>query len=201
SDAQVAAKGVTLTGGQWVHIVARYDGTTRALYLNGQLLVQDSAGANGGTNANFAIGVTNNFSEFFSGLLDDVAIWNEALSVPEIQNLAAGGSPLSGPRITSFSADKATAYEGESVQLSWAVDTSQITGSYSFAIMRGTTTLTSGTAVSGTHQTAIPDLVGSAQNITYTFTATETGGDNVTRSAHVRIAAAPRGAAAAPATR
>src|SRR5687768_3332737 len=36
SDAQVTAKGVTLTSG-WNHIVAVYNGSLRALYLNGQL--------------------------------------------------------------------------------------------------------------------------------------------------------------------
>jgi hypothetical protein len=46
SDAQVTAKGVTLLGGQWVHVATVYNGTTRAIYLNGQLLVSDTPGIN-----------------------------------------------------------------------------------------------------------------------------------------------------------
>lgn len=189
SDAQVTAKGVTLTSG-WNHIVAVYNGTTRALYINGQLLVSDSPGANGAVNTNFRIGSTNN-GEFFNGILDDVAIWNNAITTQEITALAAGGSPLSGPQITSFVADKTTAFEGEAVQLSWTINTTQMTGSLSVSIARGATQLFTGTVASGNFSTTIPDLAGTPQQVTYTLTATEVGGNNVSRTSQLNVAADP----------
>ena len=196
SDAQVTAKGVTLTSG-WNHIVAVYNGSLRALYLNGQLLVSDTPGANGATNNNFRIGSTNN-GEFFNGILDDVAIWNHAITTQEITALAAGGSPLNGPQITSFTADKTTAFENEAVQLSWTINTSQMTGTLNVTIARGATQLFTGTAATGNFSTTIPDLAASAQQITYTLTATEVGGNNVSRSATVNVAADPGIPAATP---
>lgn len=176
--------------GQWHHIVAVYNGTTRAMWYDGTLLVQDSPGANGSTSANFAIGRTNN-GEFFQGTLDDVAVWNHALTNSEIIALASAGSPIGGPFITSFTSNKATAFEGENVQLSWVVDASRVTGTFSYSIKRGATEITTGTAATGNFTTVIPDLVGTAQNVVYTFSAIETGGSNITRTADVTVPANP----------
>jgi hypothetical protein len=176
--------------GQWHHVVAVYNGTTRAIWYDGALIVQDSPGLNASSSGNFAIGRTNN-AEYFQGTLDDVAVWNNALTNAQIQALAAGGSPTNGPLITSFTSNKATAFEGENVQLSWAVDTSRVTGTFSYTIRRGAAQITSGTAASGNFQTAIPDLEGNAQNLVYTFSAIETGGNNVTRTADVTVSADP----------
>ncbi len=93
SDGQVAGKGVNLDEGAWHHIVARYDGVDRELWLNGELLVSDIPGANNSTAANFRIGSTNN-GEYFDGTLDDVAIWDVALEDSEVMALANGTSPL-----------------------------------------------------------------------------------------------------------
>ncbi|MDB6172805.1 MAG: hypothetical protein JWL59_2116 [Chthoniobacteraceae bacterium] len=190
SDAQVTAKGVTLTGGQWVHIVAVYNGTTRSLYLNGQLLVSDAPGVNAAANTNFRIGSTNN-GEYFSGLLDDVAIWNNALTAQEIANLAAGASPVAGPQITSFTSTKASAFEGESMQLSWTVDVTKVTGTLGISIATGGTPFYTSANATGDVAVTIPNLSGTAQNITYTLTATETGGNNASRVSQLNIAADP----------
>jgi hypothetical protein len=57
-----------------------------------------------------------------------VALYNNALTAAEVQSLATGGSPLAGPLITSFTADKATAFEGDAVTLNWTVNTANVTG-------------------------------------------------------------------------
>lgn len=79
--------------GTWYHLAASYDGTTRRLYFNGAQVAQDTPGANDATAANFRIGSTNN-GEYFQGTLDDVAIYNHALSAGEVASLAEGGTPL-----------------------------------------------------------------------------------------------------------
>lgn len=178
------------SNGQWHHVAAVYNGSTRAIWYDGTLIVQDSPGVNNSTSANFAIGRTNS-GEYFQGALDDVAVWNNALSNAEIGALAAGGSPKNGPTITSFTSNKTTAFEGDNVQLSWVVDTSGVTGTFSYTIKQGTTQVASGTTATGNFTTAIPDLGGNAQNVGYTFSAIETGGGNTTRTADVSISADP----------
>jgi hypothetical protein len=185
-----ATAGTNYSNGQWHHIAAVYNGSTRALWYDGTLIGQDSPGINGSTSANFAIGRTNN-SEYFQGTLDDVAVWNHAISNAEIAALAAGGSPLNGPVITSFTSNKTTAFEGDAVQLGWTVDTSMVTGTFSYTIKQGTTQIATGSTATGTFMTTIPDLAGNAQSIVYTFSAIETGGNNVTRTSDVTVSADP----------
>jgi hypothetical protein len=185
-----AAANTNYSNGQWHHILAVYNGSTRALWYDGVLIGQDSPGTNSSTNSNFGIGRTNS-TEYFQGTLDDVAVWNHALTNAEIAALAGGGSPLNGPIITSFTSNKSTAFQGESIQLSWVVDTSNITGTYTYAIQRGATQIATGSTASGNFPTTIPDLAGNAQNIVYTFSAIETGGNNVTRTADVTVSADP----------
>jgi VCBS repeat-containing protein len=97
TDSQVATAGFDLDDGQWHHVVATNDGVQRRIYLNGVPV------ASGPTplvhtviNANFRIGSVNPNAggNFFDGLIDDVAIWDEALDASEIAQLVSGVSPL-----------------------------------------------------------------------------------------------------------
>jgi Concanavalin A-like lectin/glucanases superfamily/Secretion system C-terminal sorting domain/The GLUG motif len=73
--------------GTWHHVAATFDGTTRNIYLDGVLAGQDNPGSSFNTsdNSNFAIGTTNNYSEFFDGDMDEVRIWNVARTQEELQ--------------------------------------------------------------------------------------------------------------------
>ena len=82
----------------WDHIAATFDGNTRALWLNGHLLVSDTPFGHNVAANNFAVGKTVG-NEYFSGQLDDVRIYNRALSLGEIQSLAL----ITVPEPTSFS--------------------------------------------------------------------------------------------------
>jgi hypothetical protein len=103
SDAQVGAHDVDVDDGQWHHIAATYDPLTgqRTLYLNGQLLAQDSPGPNGAAAGNFAIGrtcITCQGGEFFDGMLDDVAAFDMALSAAQVNSIMTGNfSEFGGP--------------------------------------------------------------------------------------------------------
>ncbi len=188
--ADLDATATNLMDGNWHHVATTYDGTTRRIYLDGTQLVQDTPGVNGASAANFRIGCTNN-TEYFSGTLDDVAIYNNALTASEVQSLASGGSPAAGPAITSFTANKTTGYEGDAVQLNWTVNTATVTGTFSYEIKHGATVLNTGTAATGSFTATIPDLAGTAQTVTYTLRAIETGGRNVTNTATVSLSADP----------
>lgn len=103
SDAQVSGLGVDVDDGEWHHITATYDQLTglRTLYLDGNLLVQDSPGTNNAAAANFAIGrtcIACAGGEFFDGLLDDVAIFDVALNPNQIGAVMSGNySEFGGP--------------------------------------------------------------------------------------------------------
>lgn len=190
ADLDATGLSTTLNNGSWHHVATTYDGTTRRIYLNGVQVNADTPGANGATAANFRIGSTNN-GEFFNGSIDDVAIYNHALTAAEVASLAGGASPMAGPSITNFTATPASAYEGGAVTLNWTVSTANVTGTYSYEILRGATLVDSGTAAAGTFNTVVPDLAGTAQTITWTLRAIETGGNNITTTASAGVAGDP----------
>ena len=63
--------------GDWHHIATTWDGTTRKIYLDGNLIGSDNPSAVPTIpNAdNLTIGITNG-SEYFDGVIDEVRIWN-----------------------------------------------------------------------------------------------------------------------------
>ena len=71
--------------GEWYHIIAQFDGSTRSLWLNGEMITSDNPAAHNATLADVNIGVTNNRSEFFDGRLDELRLYNRGLTEEEIQ--------------------------------------------------------------------------------------------------------------------
>ncbi len=73
----------SLPTGEWSHVVGTYDGTTRRLYVNGVLKDEDNdPGLSLSSSAKFKIGY---YSGYFNGLIDEVRIYNRALSEAEIK--------------------------------------------------------------------------------------------------------------------
>ncbi len=73
----------------WVHLAGTYDGSAWRLYRNGEKIgsTVDSVGALA-MDADWAIGARGTGAErFFDGVIDDVGIWNRALSAEEIGHL------------------------------------------------------------------------------------------------------------------
>jgi len=76
--------------GNWYHILCKYDGTTVSIYVDGEL--QNSVSLSGLLNVysqHILVGAnpTSSPSGFFHGAIDDIRIWNRALSASEIQDL------------------------------------------------------------------------------------------------------------------
>jgi uncharacterized protein (TIGR02145 family) len=82
---------------EWTHVVVTYDGTNHKLYRNGELV--DNQIAEGAVFSNQAvylnIGVYqyfgSNYSAWFSGLIDDVRLYNQTITENEIQALYQEG--------------------------------------------------------------------------------------------------------------
>jgi hypothetical protein len=92
----------TFTNGQWYHVALVYDGSTTSasIYVNGALDSVHSVGANlTASTAALTIGFLPqgtrvDSTAYFIGRIDEVAIWNRALSPGEIQSLASATGPL-----------------------------------------------------------------------------------------------------------
>lgn len=75
--------------GKWRMVTAVYDGATKSIYLDGQLLGSTPAsGAIGTTGtADLYIGSLGGSAELFNGRVDDVRLYNKALSATDVLNL------------------------------------------------------------------------------------------------------------------
>jgi hypothetical protein len=92
---------VVLQTGKWYHCVGVYDSdaTKLKIWLNGVKKEVTASGSHTDTNADFHIsGWDNAATEYFDGIIDDVAIWDRALTDQEVFNLYTGGCDI---RITS----------------------------------------------------------------------------------------------------
>jgi hypothetical protein len=70
----------------WVHLASTYDGTTLRLYADGTQIAERAMKGSIETNTNpLWIGGNKPFGEFFQGQIDEVRIYNRALSPAEIQ--------------------------------------------------------------------------------------------------------------------
>jgi fibronectin type 3 domain-containing protein len=70
----------------WTHLALTYDGTTLRLYVNGTLAAGQNVSGAIQTNSNaLRIGGNVPYGEFFQGLIDEVRVYNRALSQSEVQ--------------------------------------------------------------------------------------------------------------------
>jgi hypothetical protein len=82
--------------GAWHHIAYVYDpsaGTTDKLYIDGALTSGLGVAHDAGAVTGVFIGADSASTNFFNGSLDDVRIYNRALTITEVGSLALGGLP------------------------------------------------------------------------------------------------------------
>jgi hypothetical protein len=84
--------------GSWTHLASTYDGSMVRLYVNGILVGTKAASGPISTSSDpLRIGGDSLFGEYFTGLIDEVRVYNRALSAAEIQTdmitPVGGGSP------------------------------------------------------------------------------------------------------------
>jgi len=80
--------------GQWYHVAATYDGSKMRIYKNAIEIASRDKSGNINTNASVSAAIGNQPSSAgskpFDGLIDDIRIYNRALSASEIQKLMNG---------------------------------------------------------------------------------------------------------------
>src|SRR5205085_385302 len=90
------AENITLTYGAWYHLVLTYDGINVTGWINGVSQGSYPSSGNGDPNQSVCSGFTilnyvcgiNNFTQ---GKVDEVGVWNRALSAAEVSDLYNGG--------------------------------------------------------------------------------------------------------------
>ena len=89
----VVSGSITVSAGTWYHAVGVYDGSTMKLYINGAsdaTPVSYSSGIHNNT-APFTIGCRNGNAQFFDGQIDEVAVFNRALTADEVTSIYEKG--------------------------------------------------------------------------------------------------------------
>src|SRR2546421_8014634 len=89
----------------WTHLAVTYDGTTLSLFRNGVLVasrpgsgpVAAAPGAVASSTSTLQIGASQ-FGEYFNGLIDEVRVYDRALSPSDVQALSG---PVASVHITS----------------------------------------------------------------------------------------------------
>ena len=86
-----------LPSATWSHLAATYNGSTLRLYVNGaQVSSKQVNGALANGSGPLHIGGNSVWAEWFSGQIDDLRVYNRALTVAEVQsdmNTPVGGTP------------------------------------------------------------------------------------------------------------
>jgi chitodextrinase len=146
-----------LTANTWAHLAATYDGATMRLYVNGvQVASRAQTGAIATSTNPLQIGGDSLYGQYFAGRIDEVRIYNRALSAAEIQNDINTGLSPAPPDTQPPTAPGnllATALGVSQVHLSWTASTDNVAvagylmerqdpGNQSF-VQVGTSTVTS----------------------------------------------------------
>jgi hypothetical protein len=71
---------------EWVHLAASCDGTSTSVYFNGLFI--DTVGIADNSFGQIAIGTNRGMNRPFIGTIDDVRVYDRALSAAEIAGLA-----------------------------------------------------------------------------------------------------------------
>ena len=136
--------------GQWQYLSATYDGTTARYYIDGVQVASRAFAGNVGDTDTWRIGAYGNSPfGFFDGTIDDVRIYDRALTTAEVQGdmTQRVGEDTAAPTApTAFSKTGATA---TSIATSWTASTDDV-GVAGYRLYRGGSLIDTTTALSYT---------------------------------------------------
>lgn len=99
-----ALSGVAITANKWEHLALVYSSTNTILYLDGDQIMQSGSASTGYAGSSL-LQIGRSFylggNSYFPGKLDELAIWQTALSQTEIQTIYARQSPQYAGQLTS----------------------------------------------------------------------------------------------------
>ena len=179
---------VTPSIGQWRHLVIVYSGNNVSIYSNSSLVgthnVQPLSGTTG--DHNFGASLTGT-DQYLNGILDDIGIWDRALTACEIQNLYTSTNPTN---TTTVSACNNYTWNGQSYSQSGiyiGTTVNCVTESLDLTINQNASSTITQTALdsytlngqtytqSGTYTQVVPAANGCDSTITLNLTLNFTG--------------------------
>ena len=189
-----AAGSAALALGTWTHLATTFDGATLRLYVNGAEVGAVAIGANIATSADpLRIGGNAVWGEFFEGLIDEVRVYDRALTPTELQvdmqTPVGTPAPTNAPPTLTSPGDQTNA-EGDNVALLLlASDTDGDVLTYTAnglpppLTVDGATGLISGTVVAdasaaGTYSVTVSVSDGNGESVAVTFDWTITTAAN-----------------------
>src|SRR6266511_2345977 len=151
---QAIVRGATILPlGTWTHVAATYNGSKLKLYVNGTQVGSLSAnGSIGTSNQPLRIGGNAIWGEWFQGKLDDLRIYNRALTVNQINNdkNTPLGSPPADKQAPSTPTNlRATSSTATSISLGWDASTDN-TGVAGYTVYKAAATVANSSATSYT---------------------------------------------------
>ena len=167
-----------LPANSWSYLTETYDGATLRLYVNGtQVASTAHTGAIATSTNPLQIGGDTIYSQYFAGLIDEVRVYNVALTAAQIQTDQATPVNPAGPPSQPGTLT-ATAVSASEVDLSWGASTGSVSG-YLIERCSGAscTSFTQIAAPAGTGTTYKDTSVTANTSYSYRVRATDTAGD------------------------
>jgi hypothetical protein len=167
----------------WVHVATTYDGATLRTYVGGQQVAATSTtGAIETSTEPLRIGGNSIWGEYFSGAIDEVRIYNRALTAAEIQTDMVTPVGVAAPTTFALSGTITPSAAGSGTTLSLSGSstgtvTADANGNYSFSgLVNGTYAVTPSkpgfTFVPVSQSVAINEAAATGVNFTATSTTT-----------------------------
>jgi hypothetical protein len=99
----------------WTHITVTYDGVTGRIYRNGKLKEEGDIPAEGFTGTAYFGGIDKHNGGFWRGMLDEVALFNRALTEEEVGQLylVTGEMVVTGPTLTEGASGNGYYFDGD----------------------------------------------------------------------------------------
>jgi hypothetical protein len=165
----------TLTVGAWSHLALTYDGATLRLYVNGALAASTSRTGTIMTSDNpVQIGGDTVYGMWFSGLIDEVRIYNKALTQTQIQT------------------DMNTPISGGSLAMSQSVQSMAIAAPTTLQMSAASTTMGAATSARTVSPTPSPTTIATAHAADAKAKATQSSTKTATRSSTAATALTER---------
>ena len=173
-----------LTRSAWSYLTETYDGSTLRLYVNGTQVASTAHTGTIATSTNpLQIGGDSIYGQYFAGLIDEVRVYNVALTAAQIQADMATPVNNGGPDTTPPTQPgtlTANAISGSEVDLSWGASTDNV-GVTGYDIERcsgsGCTNFTQIATTTGTGTTYKDTSVSASTSYSYRVRATDAAGN------------------------